>query len=193
MPKKKGKKKKGGAKKSEDGDAPSAEKQLILLNAEKVALTRELGHYKQVAHEAVQKKRELEAQCSDLKNELSEHSDNQVHISMDMTRQYKSMQEELMGKVNDAHSTITVMKGELESARNGMELQKHDFQKVIDEKDQKIRNMKKRMEDMANEFSEMLKETLKKMRQRIDITGVNWEADKTANVISKLEQEDVTE
>ena len=45
-----------------------------------------------------------------------------------------------------------------------------------------------RMEDMANEFGEMLKETLEKMRDRIEVTNQQFsEKDTGARIIRKLE------
>lgn len=48
--------------------------------------------------------------------------------------------------------------------------------------------LKQRMEDMAVEFGDMLKETLDKMSERIEATASDWDNDQTtSNVQKKLE------
>lgn len=46
-----------------------------------------------------------------------------------------------------------------------------DKDAVIAAKDEEIALMKQKMEDMAQEFGVMLKETLDKMRERIDLSS----------------------
>ena len=179
MPKKgKGKKAKGkGA--GEDGAEITPERKVQFLESEKLALTRELGHYKQQAREAVSRKKELEENIGELKDELATAEDVKLQIVKDMTRQYKSMQDNLMNQVNEAHDTIEKLKKELSASAQNMNQSQRDFQHVIEQKDATIRDQNRKMEDMANEFAEMLKETLEKMRQRIEVSSVSWENDKS--------------
>ena len=55
-------------------------------------------------------------------------------------------------------------------------------------KDAEIKEQKDKMEDMAVEFGEMLKETLDKMSEKIEITNQGWE-DGPGNDISRRLQE----
>ena len=54
--------------------------------------------------------------------------------------------------------------------------------------------MKMKMEDMSQEFGEMLKETLDKMSEKIEATSNEWEQDAGGggNVEKKLEELGVT-
>lgn len=44
------------------------------------------------------------------------------------------------------------------------------------------------MEEMAQEFGDMLKETLDKMRERIEITNTSFESDGGVPMIRRLEE-----
>ena len=48
--------------------------------------------------------------------------------------------------------------------------------KKIDMKDKEIEDLRIKMDDMADEFGEMLRETLEKMSERIEVTSGNFDA-----------------
>ena len=167
-----------GKPSAEDGAEISPENKVAMLEAEKMALTRELAHYKQEARQAVAQRKELEEKIVGVKDELTTAEDVKLQIVKDMTRQYKSMQENLLSQVNEAHETIFKLKQELQSSGVSMTASQRDFHHIIEQKDATIRDQNRKMEDMANEFAEMLKETLEKMRQRIEVSSVTWENEK---------------
>ena len=70
--------------------------------------------------------------------------------AQDMTRQYKSMQENLMREVNQAHDSISKLREELDLSKNNMDSKQKYHQKMIAERDVKIREQKRKMEDMVN-------------------------------------------
>ncbi|KAF1794328.1 hypothetical protein GQ600_13966 [Phytophthora cactorum] len=94
-----------------------------------------------------------------------------------MTRQYKSMQEELLNRVNTLENTNTELRDQLELARVNFEEMKHEKDRIIAAKNLEIQELKAKMEEMAQEFGDMLKETLDKMRERIEITNTSFEND----------------
>lgn len=51
-----------------------------------------------------------------------------------------------------------------------------DKNAIIQMKDDEIASLKAKMDDMAEEFGEMLRDTLDKMRERIEITSGNFDA-----------------
>lgn len=55
-------------------------------------------------------------------------------------------------------------------------------------KDAEIAEQKLKMEDMAVEFGEMLKETLDKMSERIEITNTSWDGGTGEQVARRLEE-----
>lgn len=46
---------------------------------------------------------------------------------------------------------------------------------IIAMKDEEIADLKAKMDDMAEEFGEMLRETLEKMRERIEVSSGNFD------------------
>jgi predicted RNase H-like nuclease (RuvC/YqgF family) len=138
---------------------------------------------------AVDEKRQLENNIKGLKTEFAEEEKAKLAITKDMTRQYKSMQENLMHQVNQAHDSISKLREELDLSKNNMDSKQRAHQKMIQDRDAKIREQKRKMEDMATEFSEMLRQTLEKMKQRIEISNINWENEKGPQMISQLERE----
>ena len=48
---------------------------------------------------------------------------------------------------------------------------------IISQKEAEIQEMKTKMDEMAGEFGDMLKETLDKMSDRIEVTNTSWDGD----------------
>mmetsp|Transcript_56573 Transcript_56573/g.156560 ORF Transcript_56573/g.156560 Transcript_56573/m.156560 type:complete len:86 (-) Transcript_56573:322-579(-) len=60
---------------------------------------------------------------------------------------------------------------------------------VISSKNEEIANMKNKMEDMAQEFGGMLKETLDKMRERIELSNSGgFDADSGVPIQRQMEE-----
>ena len=77
--------KKGKGKAPEDGAEITPERRVQMLEAEKIALTRELAHYKQEARKAISRRKELEESITDVKDELNTAEDVKLQIVKDMT------------------------------------------------------------------------------------------------------------
>ena len=58
---------------------------------------------------------------------------------------------------------------------------------MIQQKDEEIRELKKRIDEMSSEFAEMLKDTLTKMRERIEFANKQWEDDNDTNMMKRLD------
>ena len=72
-----------------------------------------------------------------------------------------------------------------------MELERKMREKeaVISSKNEEIANMKNKMEDMAQEFGGMLKETLDKMRERIELSNSGgFDADSGVPIQRQMEE-----
>jgi len=145
-----------------------------------------------MAREAVDNKKQLEEDIKEMKIKFQKEEDAKLDITKDMTRQYKSMQQNLMGQINKAHESIHKLREELDLSKNNMDSKQRAHQKMIAERDVKIREQKRKMEDMATEFSEMLRQTLDKMKQRIEISNINWENEKGPQMISQILERETT-
>ena len=111
-----------------------------------------------------------------------------MDIVADMTRQFKSMQEELTLKVTDLENqsitnneNIKVLKSEYEN----LNTLKNDIE---NQKNEEIKQLKNRIDEMSSEFAEMLKETLHKMQQRIEQANEQWENENDTNMLKRFEE-----
>ena len=111
-----------------------------------------------------------------------------MDIVADMTRQFKSMQEELTLKVTSLENssisnteTIKYLKGEYERLHS-------EKNEIENQKNEEIKQLKNRIDEMSSEFAEMLKETLQKMQQRIEQANEQWETENDANMLKRFEE-----
>jgi predicted RNase H-like nuclease (RuvC/YqgF family) len=170
-PKKKGSKKKEAKGESTDGLAVD---ETTMLKAQFQAMEYRMYHEDKGA--------EVQAECKKLtheknviESELKEERENFDDITRDMTRQYKDMQEELMNKINALEDTNQELRDELDSDRDAFKRTLRERDTTIDSKDTEIVALKAKMEDMAVEFGDMLKETLNEMNKRIELSSSNYD------------------
>uniref|UniRef100_A0A7S1CEK7 Dynein regulatory complex protein 12 n=1 Tax=Bicosoecida sp. CB-2014 TaxID=1486930 RepID=A0A7S1CEK7_9STRA len=194
MPPKKGKGKGKGKKKGGDGDDDGGDisnNPVALAKAyemQNAALRRQLAERTDAATEAIKARRELSERVETLKKDFEEERDSTFEITADMTRQYKAMQEELLGRINSLENTINDLKDKLEESKVTLERTIKEKDEVIDSKEDEIAQLRSKMEEMASEFGDMLQETLKKMSERIEVSNSKWESDTGVPVIRKLEE-----
>jgi len=191
-----GKAKKGGKGKGKDSGGGDGGAELTpmevakLMQAENIALQRKLAERQEEASKAIASRREIQNRVIELKRDFEDEQKQTYQITADMTRQYKSMQEELLNRINILENTINELNDKLEQANLTVENQKKETEGIVVAKDAEITENKRRMEDMAKEFGDMLKETLDKMGERIDISsangGASWDNEGSASVQQKL-------
>eukprot|EP00164_Ancoracysta_twista_P003897 GFYU01005224.1.p1 GENE.GFYU01005224.1~~GFYU01005224.1.p1 ORF type:complete len:198 (+),score=86.75 GFYU01005224.1:213-806(+) len=181
----KGKKKDAGA---EDAEAIGPEHELakVLLHVE--ALERELVTRRENEQRAVAAMNELRQRVLEYDTLFDNERSTTFDITSDMTRQYKAMQEELLGRINVLENTIAELTDQLELSRIALEETKKEKDQIIALKEAEIAEQKQKMEDMAAEFGEMLKETLDKMGDRIELASNNWEAETSTSLLQKLDE-----
>ncbi|DAZ94751.1 TPA: hypothetical protein N0F65_011567 [Lagenidium giganteum] len=188
--------KKGGGKKgkekkddgAENGGVLTPEEQAKLFLSANRSLQMQLAERHEHAVKALEAKRELQGRVSDLQRDFERERLETFGITQDMTRQYKSMQEELLNRVNALENTNTELRDQLELARVNFEEMKREKDRVIAAKNLEIQELKAKMEEMAMEFGDMLKETLDKMRERIEITNTSFENEGGMPMIRRLEE-----
>lgn len=176
-PKKKGSKKKkkaggeDGEEKLEDGDKI---KYLIKTNE---ALNYKLVMQTNKASGADATVRELRTRLLDLNQIYEKEKKNTFDIVADMTREYKDMKEEMLKRINELEAKNQKYKDKLDLSRTQMEDMVRQKDREISLKDNSIQEMKTKMDEMAKEFGQMLKQTLDKMSEKINITN-DYESDK---------------
>ncbi|TYZ65274.1 hypothetical protein PybrP1_007019 [[Pythium] brassicae (nom. inval.)] len=173
---------------AENGGVLTPEEQAKLFLSANRSLQMQLAERHELAVKAIESKRELQERVSDLQRDFERERVETFGITQDMTRQYKSMQEELLNRVNSLENANTELRDQLELGRVNFEEMKREKDRVIASKNVEIHELKAKMEEMAQEFGDMLKETLDKMRERIEITNTSFEGDGGTPMIRRLEE-----
>ena len=123
----------------------------------------------------------LEGEVEKIKKDFEEEQKSAFEITRDMTRQYKGMQEQLVDRITQLSVTVQELQDKLEEAEQKLEETVREKDRVIAAKDDDITLLKSKMEDMAQEFGGMLKETLDKMRERIELSSTNFDMEASAS------------
>ena len=59
-----------------------------------------------------------------------------------------------------------------------------DKEKMITDKDAQIATLKEKISEMSSDFAQMLKDTLRKMHERVDFANQTWEGDDMVNALT---------
>ena len=174
-PKKGGKKddKKGG-----DASAEMTEKELLEQAKLRIeSLEQQLVWREEKTQVALAAQKELQERLAHYHADFEREKEEIFDISADMTRQYKGMQEQLVERITQLSNTVQDLQDKLDDAESHLAKTVREKDEIIAAKDEEISQMKAKMEDMAREFGGMLKETLDKMRERIELSSTNLDVD----------------
>lgn len=123
------------------------------------------------AEEALQKR------IAELDRGFKDEHDKSLEVTGEMSRQYREMQDSFNERIEVLQGEVSDSKQEIESVQREIEKTRIEKDEVIRKKDEEIRALTLKMETMAFEFADMLKETLDKMSQRIEVTHSSWDRD----------------
>ena len=98
-----------------------------------------------------------------------------------------SSQETLVSKIKQLEGTIQELKDEPETNRATFQQKLRAKEKVVGDQEEEIKDMKSKMEGMAAEFGDMLKKTLDKMKERIELNSANFE-EQSVPINKRLEE-----
>jgi len=184
---------KGGKDKGKDkgGEASAEMTEKELLEQAKLrieSLEQQLVWREEKVQNSLQAQRELQERVTAYHQDFEREKEDIFDISADMTRQYKGMQEELIAQINKLEQTIAERDDQVEKLQVALEEVRRQMTVELALKDNEIEGQKQKMEDMAMEFGEMLKETLDKMSEKIEITNQGWEAGTGDSIARRLEE-----
>lgn len=114
--------------------------------------------------------RELRARLVDLNKDYDSEKQRTFEIAADMTRQYKAMREFYIKKETELQNAIIDFKDQLELAKLASEELERKKKQELALKDAEITEQRNKMDEMAQEFGQMLKNTLEKMSDNIVIS-----------------------
>eukprot|EP01028_Stygiella_incarcerata_P007153 TRINITY_DN2934_c0_g1_i1.p1 TRINITY_DN2934_c0_g1~~TRINITY_DN2934_c0_g1_i1.p1 ORF type:complete len:211 (-),score=84.75 TRINITY_DN2934_c0_g1_i1:128-760(-) len=187
------KKKKAAKKKKDAGDEEfTVEQKNALFERRIEGLERVLQLRTEEVHRSRAQRQELLERVRQLHDDFETEKKERAEITADMTRQYKAMQKDLIDRINQLEGNIANLKDELELSRIALEQQRKEKDHLISLKEKEIAEQKQKMEDMAIEFGEMLKETLEKMSKRIDTSGAKF-TEEDARGLAKEKMRDFEE
>ena len=165
MPPKKGGKGKDKKAEAGEGSAELDTPQLLKRAALRIqSLEQQLMWREEKMAHAVAAQKELRERVLQYHADFAREKEEVFDVASDMTRQYKGMQEELLSRINLLENQINELKDQLEGSRLQLEETRREKAQELARKDAEIAEQKQKMEDMAVEFGEMLKETLDKAR-----------------------------
>lgn len=98
---------------AENGGVLTPEEQAKLFLSANRSLQMQLAERHELAVKAMESKRELQDRVSDLQRDFERERIETFGITQDMTRQYKSMQEELLNRVNTLENSNTELRDQL--------------------------------------------------------------------------------
>lgn len=91
----------------------SPEEQAKLFQSANRSLQMQLAERHEITVKTLESKRELQERVTDLQKDFERERKETFGITQDMTRQYKSMQEELLNRVNTLENTNTELRDQL--------------------------------------------------------------------------------
>ena len=106
-----------------------------------------------------------------------EETEKAKEVTGEMSRQYREMRESFNERIEHLQGEVSQSKGEIEAVQREIDTTRAQKDEVLRKKDDEIRALTLKMETMAFEFADMLKETLDKMSQRIEVTHSSWDRD----------------
>jgi len=126
---------------------------------------------------AMRSEEELRQRVKELDGGFEKEAKDCREHTAEMGRQYREMQESFNLKIEDLQQKVAQAKEEIEGVTREIEQVRMDKDEIIRQKDLEIKSLSQKMETMAFEFADMLKETLDKMSQRIEVTHNSWDRD----------------
>ena len=101
-----------------------------------------------------------------------------------MTAQYKHKQDTLLENISRLDRQVKDLQDQINQKATEIEKIEHQHKQTLAAKEDEISNLKKKINDMSTEFSMMLKETLEKMEERIEMA--QWNEKDNQKLLSKV-------
>lgn len=128
------------------------------------------------------------AKVTTFEHDFEEEKQRYWDVTCDMTRQYKSMQQEKDLRVNELQAEIQANLSTITNREQQFAEILKEKEERLREKDEEVRELKKKIEEMSQEFARMLKETLDQMQNKIEMVNRTWEEELITPAAKKLEE-----
>ena len=94
-----------------------------------------------------------------------------------MTKRYKEMEEEYTKKIKMAEQRVEDQNAQKKKLQEDIDRALKEKERKLKEKEENIADLKKTISEMSSDFATMLKETLRKMHERVDFANQTWEGE----------------
>ena len=185
--------KKGGGKKKKEKKAEnplanlSLEEQVNARTIEWKALQQLLINETEAADRERAGENELRSKTLILSKDLEEERKISWDVTCDMTRQFKSMQQEKDEKIQELQEKISAVQLKILQRDSQFKDIEKEKDQILKEKEDDMRELKRRVDDMSQNFAAMLKDTLEKMKEKIEFVNKSWKDEMEAPMMQKLQ------
>eukprot|EP01147_Barroeca_monosierra_P008821 gene8821-7780_t len=124
---------------------------------------------------AKKKKADASTLSADDKTKRAELESNLLRTSLDLTRQYKLMQSQLMAKIMELQEHTNVLSDELAVTKRLLSETKDQAEKTIREKNDTITQLTQRIQSMESAYESVLNDALDAMASKVEAARDKWE------------------
>lgn len=153
------------------GGALDSEALAKLAQAQALSMQMQLATRAEEASLAVEERVATQRQLDQARRELEGERLRSQGLVRDMTRQYKSMSEELLGRISALEQANQQLRDQLEEQRQRGERQQRQQQEQLQQAQLDADMLRRRLAAVAEEFGDMLRDTLARMRERVEVGG----------------------
>eukprot|EP00826_Nyctotherus_ovalis_P045059 TRINITY_DN4931_c0_g1_i8.p2 TRINITY_DN4931_c0_g1~~TRINITY_DN4931_c0_g1_i8.p2 ORF type:complete len:128 (-),score=56.75 TRINITY_DN4931_c0_g1_i8:169-552(-) len=119
---------------------------------------------------------------------LEEEKRSKIEIAGEMASQYKRLQESLQTKITSLTNTSNQLQSDIEARNAVYDKLKAQKNEIAEDKKNTINALKNNMTKMSDAFLDMLKDTLAKIKARIDSASTEFEKTNEGSLKKKLEE-----
>lgn len=169
--------------------APNARVLSCSLASSRASTTRTAARKEELG--TVEKERLLlQAEATALEAQLNEKKEAQRMIRSVMTRQYKAMQEEVTGRIEESVQTIAELETEMKRVREEALTRQQTNRAEMALKARKKAALEKKLVDVTAEFGEMMTETIEAVKQSspIQVENESWKKQTGIDLIRKIHE-----
>uniref|UniRef100_A0A7S3J1E4 Dynein regulatory complex protein 12 n=1 Tax=Euplotes harpa TaxID=151035 RepID=A0A7S3J1E4_9SPIT len=94
-----------------------------------------------------------------------------------MKKVYITMQKDLMDKINDLEAQVSEHEADIQNKDELISALDQEIKEECIKKDLQIEQLQRQIDEMSSDFAEMLRQTLSKMQERIELANVQWDND----------------
>ena len=165
---------KKGAKKNDD-EGPDPNRINTALKTECDFLKAKIVSEQERRDKAESNQKAFRDRIVELDEEFTDERDKTKKIVDDMKRQYKTMQDDLNEKITNLEGQANEHESDIKAKDDNISLLEQQIKEECFQKDQQIEQLQKQIDEMSSDFAEMLKQTLSKMQERIELANVKWD------------------